>query len=196
MIPATLAFLNRWLPCIKCKLVAYGSVVPFLDCEFAIRDGDAHVSYRLYQKPLNKYLYLPRNSCHPVFVFYCICFGECLRTLRRCSNSAIAEPFLRLLEQRLVRRGYTHGEIRYAFSRARACHNDQQDSAPKPVKSNKSNKRFFRVLHSSSLNRGFIKQALSKHAHLLDRADFELATSVQRNTFRQLYPFCWPRSSL
>ena len=78
------------------------------------------------------------------------------------------------------------------FFRAEACHNHEQ--APR-LRDRVSSRCFFRVLHSSSFNKGFIKRALSKHAHVLDHACFELATSVQRKMFRPTYPFCWPRRS-
>ena len=63
------------------KLVAHGTRVPLLDCEFFI-DGSS-ISIVLCQKPLNKYIYVPQNSCHAPSVFHNLAFSEALRTMNR-----------------------------------------------------------------------------------------------------------------
>ena len=64
------------------------------------------LSTRLYQKPMNKYLFLPYQSHHPVPVFksWIICYLKRIRIL--CSEDAIYEYNKNNFKDRLLRRGY------------------------------------------------------------------------------------------
>jgi hypothetical protein len=64
------------------------------------------LSTRLYQKPMNKYLFLPYQSHHPIPVFksWIICYLKRIRIL--CSEDAIYEYNKNNFKERLLRRGY------------------------------------------------------------------------------------------
>lgn len=74
------------------------------------------LSTRLYQKPMNKYLFLPYLSHHPKTVFrsWIICYLKRIRIL--CSNDAIYEQNKNKFKERLLRRGYPTKFINKIFS--------------------------------------------------------------------------------
>ncbi len=78
----------------------------FLDMEFAL-SAQGYISVKSYQKPTNKYLYLPPTSAHRVHIYENFIRNELIRY--RLLNSSIID-FLRMAEtfkERLKRRGYS-----------------------------------------------------------------------------------------
>lgn len=72
---------------------------------------------RLYQKPMNKYLFLPYLSHHPITVFksWIICYLKRIRIL--CSDDAIYEYNKNIFRERLTRRGYPKEFLQKIFNR-------------------------------------------------------------------------------
>ena len=82
----------------------------FLDLAFTLQYDDSFpfctVSHKLYQKPINKYQYIPYMSYHQPHVFSNFITQELKRYLLACSYTADFKSLVSLFQQRLARRGY------------------------------------------------------------------------------------------
>ena len=58
-----------------------GSSIPFLDLRLWL-SCRGRVAYTLYQKPTNRYMYIPHSSAHPPHVFYAWVTHEFVRILQ------------------------------------------------------------------------------------------------------------------
>jgi hypothetical protein len=77
----------------------------FLDV-IIYKNIDNKIKFKLHQKKLNKYLYVPFNSCHPQHTFKGIIKTELIRYVR---NNSYLQDFLiirRKFMRRLLQRGY------------------------------------------------------------------------------------------
>ena len=61
---------------------------------------------KVYQKPMNLYQYLHWNSNHSRKIYFAIIKGEIIRYLRICSRKVDFEMMMKLLSERLKRRGF------------------------------------------------------------------------------------------
>lgn len=90
------------------------NTVPFLDLEISLANNQ--ISTKTYQKALNKYLYIPMSSCHPISSKKGFIKGEFIRYIR---NSSTVEDFVitaNLFTDRLLQRGYSRKFISEAVS--------------------------------------------------------------------------------
>ena len=73
------------------------------------------VAVRAYSKPMNKFLFLPPNSCHPKHIFngWMVGYGKRLRL--NCSEDQDFETCLADFQTRLTARGYSKDLIAKAF---------------------------------------------------------------------------------
>ena len=152
------------------------------------------IKFDLFRKPLNLYHYVPRSSCHKASVFSSVIAGEATRILRRCSCRTRAEYHLAFFRKKLLDRGYHIDEILRGFARANQLH------GLRPLRSNSSvdtdtsrvRKHFLKVVHSSTVDYGYINAAIRRVQPLLRRGNrILLASSVQKNVFRECYGFAW-----
>jgi hypothetical protein len=74
------------------------------------------LSTRLYQKPINSYLYIPPTSFHQPAVFPSFISAELRRCRLLCSDDAEFETATTLFYSRLVNRGYTPEFLRPLFT--------------------------------------------------------------------------------
>jgi hypothetical protein len=86
-----------------------GQSVAFLDLTFTVRatTTGSRIDVSLYQKPMNRYLYIPPFSYHQRSVFTSFVFAEIRRYRLSCSDDL---EFFQICEQfhhRLIARGYT-----------------------------------------------------------------------------------------
>jgi hypothetical protein len=79
--------------------------VDFLDLSIHIINNNLEID--LYQKPINKYLYLPANSHHPIHQITGFIRGELLRYRRICSNDQRFKVHKLEFYNRLKKRGYS-----------------------------------------------------------------------------------------
>ncbi len=186
---------NNWRRFIVVKVSARGpNEVPYLDCQYHI-DGSS-ISWRLYSKPLNQYLYLPRSSTHSLSCFRSIAFAEGLRHLKRCKHLCDGINALGQLEKHLVARGYSNTLVREQFGRALRVHSKLRANRSNHVCKRKSSQQqqthqaFLKVVHSSSLNKVGLTKILNRNAHLIN-GRIALAVGVQRSIFRHLYSSNW-----
>ncbi len=110
--------------------------IPFLDIEF-FWDHD-HLHHKVYQKPMNRYLYIPYSSNHPPACKTGFIKGELIRYARLCSRETDFLEMKSLLMYRLKNRGYPVRFLRHVMSQV--SYESQQgrlpntgtDQAPKP----------------------------------------------------------------
>lgn len=79
--------------------------IVFLDVRL-FRDGDV-LGYTLYQKPGNRYMYLPNDSDHPRHVKVAFIKAEIMRIRRNNSDPLQAARDIKLFCSRLRIRGYS-----------------------------------------------------------------------------------------
>ena len=111
---------NGLCPSIQLEAVTHSTEGIFLDLHCCLTPCDpAHsiVSHKLYQKPSNKYQYIPPLSQHKPSVFPALVLSELKRYLLACSHHADFLELLPLFRQRLARRGYPE----HIFTRALAA---------------------------------------------------------------------------
>lgn len=103
--------LNRFMKVIHClarplQFTAHSSTesIAFLDIEFFWENN--HLQSRVYQKPLNRYLYIPFTSNHPSSAKKGFIKGELIRYVRLCSKESDFVTMKDLLRFRLRQRGY------------------------------------------------------------------------------------------
>jgi hypothetical protein len=78
----------------------------FLDLEISINQ-ESSIHFKLFQKPANKYLYIPPSSKHPTVMLKNIITQELCRYRLFCSLYSDFEEFSAKFKQRLLQRGYS-----------------------------------------------------------------------------------------
>ena len=138
---------------------------------------------------MNKYLFLPRSSCHDKNTFGGLVHGKVRRALLRNRDFKSAQHYIHLLEHRLRKRGYVTSEIRPCIARAIRLYNWPRSTH----KEHNRNTVFFRVQCSSSLSKPRLKACFDKYASLMNHR-IVFAASVQRSIFRLRYRSNWSTS--
>ena len=90
--------------------------VDYLDLTIQIK-GDRLVT-TLYEKALNRYLYLPPHSCHPPGCITGLILENTHRIYTLCSDPADISHKLQLFYERLRNRGYQRKQIHPIFEKA------------------------------------------------------------------------------
>jgi hypothetical protein len=86
--------------------------IDFLDITIFKKNGQ--LSTKIYQKPINKYLYLPYASNHPRHMLTGFIKGEITRYKRYCSNRIDFLTMQHLFITRLINRGYPKRFLKFA----------------------------------------------------------------------------------
>ena len=108
------------LPTIKCSSFTIDATEgTFLDLK--IFKGErfqlsSHLDIKVYQKPQNKYLYLPPNSFHPKAIFPAYIKAEINRYRLNCSSDKDFEEVREDFKNRLLARGYEEETLKPLFS--------------------------------------------------------------------------------
>ena len=118
---AALNFIGRFnsiSPDIHLTAKSSSTAVHFLD--ITLLKGERFTGYgildiQLFQKPINKYVYIPPTSFHSKRTFRGIVLGELRRYRINCSNDADFESAKRLFHDRLVARGHCALELAAVF---------------------------------------------------------------------------------
>ena len=103
-------------PSLKLDAISIGQEGVFLDIHLRL-GVDGSVVTKLYQKPLNKYQYLPPHSRHPTHVKDNMIVGEAKRYRVLCSKDSDFQDCLNLARARLVKRGYAPDYITALFQK-------------------------------------------------------------------------------
>jgi len=198
----SVAFLNSansWQPCIVNEFADEpGSAANYLDLTVTLlyHNSKYQLGFSIFRKPLNKYMYLPRSSCHAPGTFFSICFGEALRILRRCSSAVDVRREFNFLTGKLVAKGYSNEEIGLAISKACAIYHSNSNCSRSvshrvlSVRTSGTRKAFLKLKHSSSINYTHIHKLAHKLRHL-HGSKLVVAKTVQHSMFRMLYPHMW-----
>jgi len=88
--------------------------MPFLDTEISIRDGQLHST--LFRKRLNRYMYIPFSSGHPMSVKKAFVKAERTRMNMICSSPEDLHECEEVFRLNLLRRGYPSGLLQRWFS--------------------------------------------------------------------------------
>jgi Reverse transcriptase (RNA-dependent DNA polymerase) len=108
---------NNSYPTIQLEAVSIAQTGIFLDIEFNL-SMDGTLSHKLFQKPMNKYSYIPPTSNHNKKMFIAWITEELNRYKRLCTYHADFLHAASLLHSRLIRRGYNTHMFALAFQRA------------------------------------------------------------------------------
>ena len=163
--------------------------VAFLDVQLSHCNGVMH--WAAFRKPLNRYLYLPKASCHPSSVSSSIIRGETYRMWRINKSRCDLLANLQFFARRLAMRGYAFQDTWATICKTLAKLEASGRSC------NTEHRKFFLVLkYSSSVPAKVLKSCFSKHARALKGifkhdVSLHLAFTVQRNAFRLHYHDNW-----
>ena len=120
---AFLHALNTALPTIRITWQISRTSVPYMDVEVSkgppMANGAAPLVVSTYQKPHNKYLYIPRASFHRPHTLAGFVRGELLRYAVTNTHAAGFERMKRLFYQRLLDRGYSKAWLDGSFAGVR-----------------------------------------------------------------------------
>ena len=154
---------------------------------------------KVYQKPMNRYLYTPHRSEHPRHCFRGIVHGELRRYIKR---STAREDFLAVatqLRHRLSMRGYTEKFLADAFASAPRYDNRADYLAPRAASraGGDSPVIVFSTTYSTRLQNSKLSRAIFLHRDWLPRhfADVEFLTAwkVGRKIGGRLVSFSYPK---
>jgi hypothetical protein len=95
---------NSRCPSIQLESITIGKTGIFLDMEISIEDNKPMVN--IYQKKINKYLYIPPTSNHPPHVMKNVIKGEIRRYRLLCQSEDTYKEITKLFKERLSHRGY------------------------------------------------------------------------------------------
>jgi hypothetical protein len=187
---------NTWHDCIKTEPNAPpGLMATYLDLNIdmsCVGTSDFSPVFRLFRKPLNTYMYLPRSSCHPESVFSSIIFSEATRILRRCSLYCDVCREMEFFKSKLLSKGYSIQEMTPVISAAKLAHSRALGAIPASGLTWKPRKAFLKVTHSSTVNYGALNRILRRNSGLIGKtSQIMIAKKIQRSIFRILYPYMW-----
>lgn len=121
---------NAICPDIQLESVTYGDNGIFLDIMGYI--DDTSIKTRLYQKPMNRYLYIKPQSRHQKHVFRNFIRSELRRYRLYCTEDADYDTCVHLFQKRLIRRGYSYAQIADAsFDLPNIPTNQENAAAPR-----------------------------------------------------------------
>jgi hypothetical protein len=97
---------NAQCPSIQLEAITIDQTGIFLDMELTINPSTNRVEINLYQKKINKYLYIPPTSSHPPHVMKNVIKGELKRYRLLCEHDGDYNRIKEQFKERLVNRGY------------------------------------------------------------------------------------------
>jgi len=80
--------------------------IDFLDITLAITSSV--ITSKVFQKPMNRYDYIPKVSHQPIGVVKGFIIGELIRYIRLCSYSSDYKNYQKLFFSRLIKRGFSY----------------------------------------------------------------------------------------
>eukprot|EP00956_Cyclotella_meneghiniana_P030325 scaffold75834_cov36-Cyclotella_meneghiniana.AAC.1 len=111
------ADMNKWHG-LKWVCTKPSHSVNFMDLTISVVNG--RIETKLFEKPMNLYLYLPPHSSHPRGVFTGLISGQILRVRRLCTHKTDADSSIRDFLDRLLARGHTRESLQQMFANAEA----------------------------------------------------------------------------
>ena len=108
------AALNQLHPRLKFTMEQSTESIAFLDLLVTKRGNRLHIS--TFQKTMNRYLYIPAQSAHPIAAKRGFIKGELIRYARNSTTEDAFEMTRSMFRQRLLLRGYAHSFLNQCFS--------------------------------------------------------------------------------
>lgn len=141
------------------------STIDFLDLQISINSNQVTTS--VFQKALNKYLYIPPTSNHPPSVFKGMIRGEFTRYARLCSDSIQFTDIWTKFKYRLGARGYSTNFINQCVQGMdyRRINWIQSLERP-PPQATDTNVVFFKIMYHPTLKQAQIGSIINRHLHL------------------------------
>jgi hypothetical protein len=134
--------------------------VDFLDITITFDSKNNEINSSVYQKPLNKYAYLPARSFHTPSQKRGFIKAEAIRYARLSSRNPDFENLISLLRMRLLKRGYTLSFINKSISDVKW--ENRQTYLQVKVKT-KSVPYLFKILHHPHVNHKMLRKALNEY---------------------------------
>jgi hypothetical protein len=156
------AELNELEPTIKLTSEISSSQAIMLDLEFSkgvryAKEGKLDV--KTYQKPMNRYSYLPARSYHSDAMKLAFMKGEAIRYVRTNSDSQTYQSLLLLFRERLLARGYTNHFISKGLSEV--CYGNRSDYLQTKEKGHDI-PLLFHMTRNPAIDNHFIRSALDQ----------------------------------
>jgi hypothetical protein len=155
--------------------------VNFLDLSILINPSTQIIEYKMYQKPLHKFNYISKSSCHPPHTFSGFIKGELIRISRLSSNTEYFNTSKQLFYTRLLVRGYSTKYLNSIFKLATYKFHLVNDPNPKPPEK-RLNLIFPYSLHPASrIIRYLTRRNSDCLSQILPSSQIRLVYSVPKN---------------
>jgi hypothetical protein len=150
------------IPSLKFTTIVNSDRIPFLD--LLLYKGKRFktkgiIDLKTYEKELNKYLYIPYDSEHPMNLKKGFIKAETIRQARNCSDINVFNDQLRKFRRRLMERGYSYKLISKMFNTVN--YNDRTNFI-NGVNKTDDNTLFLPLTYTSSLNKEQLEENLRK----------------------------------
>jgi hypothetical protein len=158
----------------------------FLDVQLNRNPYDGKIWTSVFQKQLNKYMYLTPTSTHAPHMFSGFIKGELTRYARLCSTSFTYEATKRLFKNRLIQRGYSRTFINPIFSKHKwTSRFENRERSGEHILP-------FVIPYTLRRNIGKIQSIVYSHAHKIqqffDYSKVMLAYSKRPNIYQMICP--------
>jgi hypothetical protein len=154
--------MNNLQPCIKLTWTTPSLKVDFLDITITINLKQSKIHTNTFQKPLNKYSYLPFKSYHTLGMKTGFIKGEAIRYARTCSRRSDYNRMIALFTIRLQRRGYplpliqqTINQVNYKLRPKYLLDKKKQNKIP----------YIFKILYNHKVNHKILRQQLNNFSY-------------------------------
>jgi len=151
--------------------------VDFLDITIKLNLTKSIIDTTIYQKPLNKYSYLPYHSFHTSSMKTGFIKGEAIRYVRSCTKKKDYNRMIQLFTIRLQRRGYplnlihkAINSVKYSLRQQYLKQKDHKDQIP----------YIFKILYTNQINHHFLRKELNIFSHKLKNNIPNLPNSLQQ----------------
>lgn len=151
--------------------------VDFLDITIRLNLTKSKIDTFIYQKPLNKYSYLPYHSWHTINMKAGFIKGEAIRYVRCCTRKKDYNKMIKLFTIRLQRRGYPLNLIQRTLSNVK--YEFRQQYLTKKKVSNEI-PYIFKILYTKQTNHQYLRQQLNNFSYRLKTDITDLPTSLQQ----------------
>jgi len=154
--------LNNLKPFIKLTWTPPSLKIDFLDITIINDLKHSIFQTNTFQKPLNKYSYLPYKSYHTINMKSGFIKGEAIRYARLCSRKKDYNKMIALFTIRLQRRGYplqfikdSLNQVKFSMRQSYITSKNKQNKIP----------YIFKILYNSKVKHQILRQELNNFSH-------------------------------
>jgi hypothetical protein len=169
--------MNHLAPFIKLTWTKPSHQVDFLDITIILNHRKSIIDSVTFQKPLNKYSYLPYHSFHTPSMKLGFIKGEAIRYVRTCSRKRDFNRMISLFTIRLQRRGYPLKIIKDITSQVKFSQRLQyltfKDSKKKNIP------YIFKILYNHKISNNYLRQQLNYFSQQITSTISDLPKSLK-----------------